>query len=119
MTKKQYRMPNVNVGTVKKSIAAMASRWFRRNRLWNSRVPEGSQGGGDQGPWIGWDGLPQQRRKGSTFPAADSGSLCAACHGHERTADHTRDGCRQRCRGGGDREEAGTHGGGKKAGERE
>ena len=31
MTKKQYRMPNVNVGTAKKSIAAMASRWFRRN----------------------------------------------------------------------------------------
>src|ERR1039458_10084672 len=31
MTKKQYRMPNVSVGTVKKSIAAMASRWFRRN----------------------------------------------------------------------------------------
>src|ERR1039457_4467040 len=30
MTKKQYRMPNVNVGTVKKSIAAIASRWFLR-----------------------------------------------------------------------------------------
>ena len=31
MTKKQYRAPNVSVGTVKKSIAAMASRWFLRN----------------------------------------------------------------------------------------
>jgi hypothetical protein len=31
MTKKQYRTPNVSVGTVKKSIAAMASRWFLRN----------------------------------------------------------------------------------------
>jgi hypothetical protein len=30
MTKKQYRTPNVSVGTVKKSIAAMASRWFLR-----------------------------------------------------------------------------------------
>src|SRR5580700_11909221 len=27
----QYRTPNVSVGTVKKSIAAMASRWFLRN----------------------------------------------------------------------------------------
>jgi hypothetical protein len=31
MTKKQYRTPNVSVGTVKKSMAAIASRWFRRN----------------------------------------------------------------------------------------
>ena len=31
MMKKQYRTPNVSVGTVKKSIAAMASRWFLRN----------------------------------------------------------------------------------------
>src|SRR4029077_19080650 len=31
MTKKQYRTPNVSVGTVKKSIAAMASRRFLRN----------------------------------------------------------------------------------------
>jgi hypothetical protein len=31
MTKKQYRTPNVRVGTVKKSIAAIASRWFLRN----------------------------------------------------------------------------------------
>src|ERR1700730_4827539 len=31
MTKKQYRTPKVSVGTVKKSIAAMASRWFLRN----------------------------------------------------------------------------------------
>src|SRR5260370_41461237 len=31
MTKKQYRTPNVSVGTVKKSIAAMPSRWFLRN----------------------------------------------------------------------------------------
>ena len=31
MTKKQYRTPKVSVGTVKKSIAAIASRWFRRN----------------------------------------------------------------------------------------
>jgi hypothetical protein len=31
MTKKQYRTPNVSVGTVKKSIAAMAPRWFLRN----------------------------------------------------------------------------------------
>src|ERR1035437_7049608 len=30
MTKKQYRTPKVRVGTVKKSIAAIASRWFRR-----------------------------------------------------------------------------------------
>jgi hypothetical protein len=28
MTKKQYRTPKVSVGTVKKSIAAIASRWF-------------------------------------------------------------------------------------------
>src|ERR1035437_488683 len=31
MTKKQYRTPKVRVGTVKKSIAAIALRWFRRN----------------------------------------------------------------------------------------
>jgi hypothetical protein len=31
MTKKQYRTPKVSVGTVKKSIAAIASRWFLRN----------------------------------------------------------------------------------------
>jgi hypothetical protein len=31
MMKKQYNTPNVIVGTVKKSIAAMAVRWFRRN----------------------------------------------------------------------------------------
>jgi hypothetical protein len=31
MTKKQYSTPKVSVGTVKKSMAAMASRWFRRN----------------------------------------------------------------------------------------
>jgi hypothetical protein len=31
MTKKEYRTPNVSVGTVKKSIAAIASRWFCRN----------------------------------------------------------------------------------------
>src|SRR5713101_7340756 len=31
MTKKQYRTPNESVATVKKSIAAMASRWFLRN----------------------------------------------------------------------------------------
>jgi len=31
MTKKQYRTPNVSVGTVKKSIATIASRWFLRN----------------------------------------------------------------------------------------
>src|SRR4029077_4896993 len=31
MTKKQYGTPKVSVGTVKKSIAAMASRWFLRN----------------------------------------------------------------------------------------
>jgi hypothetical protein len=40
MTKKQYRTPNLSVGTVKKSIAAMASRWFLRNvvsQLWISR----------------------------------------------------------------------------------
>jgi hypothetical protein len=30
MTKKQYRTPKVSVGTVKKSIAAMTSRWFLR-----------------------------------------------------------------------------------------
>ncbi len=30
MTKKQYRTPKVSVGTVKKSIAAIASRWLRR-----------------------------------------------------------------------------------------
>jgi hypothetical protein len=30
MTKKQYSTPNVKVGTVKKSIAAMASRWLCR-----------------------------------------------------------------------------------------
>lgn len=30
ITKKQYKTPKVSVGTVKKSIAAMASRWFRR-----------------------------------------------------------------------------------------
>src|ERR1017187_6924283 len=30
MTKKQYRTPKVKVGTAKKSIAAIASRWFRR-----------------------------------------------------------------------------------------
>jgi hypothetical protein len=30
MTKKQQSTPNVIVGTVKKSIAAIASRWFRR-----------------------------------------------------------------------------------------
>jgi hypothetical protein len=30
MTKKQYRTPRVSVGTVKKSMAAIASRWFRR-----------------------------------------------------------------------------------------
>jgi hypothetical protein len=29
--KKQYSTPKVSVGTVKKSIAAMASRWFLRN----------------------------------------------------------------------------------------
>src|SRR5260370_38284230 len=28
--KKQYKRPNVAVGTVKRSIAAIASRWFRR-----------------------------------------------------------------------------------------
>jgi hypothetical protein len=31
MTKKQYRMPKVRVGTVKKSIAAIASLWLARN----------------------------------------------------------------------------------------
>src|ERR1700722_9233048 len=31
ITKKQYRKPNASVGTVKKSMAAIASRWFRRN----------------------------------------------------------------------------------------
>src|ERR1039457_1509510 len=31
MTKKQYSTPKVNVGTVKKSIAAIASRWLHRN----------------------------------------------------------------------------------------
>jgi len=31
MTKKQYRTPKVSVGTVKKSIAAIASRWLLRN----------------------------------------------------------------------------------------
>src|SRR5438552_8801280 len=31
MTKKQYRTPNVSVGNVKKSIAAIAWRGFRRN----------------------------------------------------------------------------------------
>ena len=31
MTKKQSRMPNVSVGTVKKSIAAIATRWLLRN----------------------------------------------------------------------------------------
>src|SRR5664280_193335 len=30
MMKKQQRIPKVSVGTVKKSMAAMASRWFRR-----------------------------------------------------------------------------------------
>src|SRR6266853_6666470 len=30
MTKKQEHTPNVIVGTVKKSMAAIASRWFRR-----------------------------------------------------------------------------------------
>src|ERR1035437_9768036 len=30
MTKKQYRTPKVSVGTVKKSIAALASRWLLR-----------------------------------------------------------------------------------------
>jgi hypothetical protein len=30
MTKKQHNTPNVTVGTVKKSMAAMASRWLRR-----------------------------------------------------------------------------------------
>jgi hypothetical protein len=30
MTKKQYRAPKVNVGTVKRSIAAIASRWLFR-----------------------------------------------------------------------------------------
>src|SRR5215469_2866444 len=31
MMKKQYRTPKVSVGTVKKSIAAIPSRWFRKN----------------------------------------------------------------------------------------
>src|ERR1017187_4209654 len=31
MTKKQHSTPKVNVGTVKKSIAAIASRWLHRN----------------------------------------------------------------------------------------
>jgi hypothetical protein len=31
ITKKQNKTPNVSVGTVKKSIAAMASQWFLRN----------------------------------------------------------------------------------------
>src|SRR5262249_19007920 len=31
MRKKQYRTPKVSVGTVKKSIAAIPSRWFRKN----------------------------------------------------------------------------------------
>src|SRR5215469_9235662 len=31
IAKKQFRTPNVSVGTVKKSTAAMASRWFLRN----------------------------------------------------------------------------------------
>jgi hypothetical protein len=31
MIKKQYRTPNVRVGTVKKSMAAIASRWLRKN----------------------------------------------------------------------------------------
>jgi len=31
MTKKQYSTPKVIVGTVKKSMAAIASRWFHRN----------------------------------------------------------------------------------------
>jgi hypothetical protein len=30
MTKKQYKTPKVRVGTVKKSIAPIASRWLRR-----------------------------------------------------------------------------------------
>ena len=33
MTKKQYSTPRVSVGTVKKSIAVMASRWMFRNAL--------------------------------------------------------------------------------------
>jgi hypothetical protein len=39
MMKKQYSTPKVSVGTVKKSMAAMASRWFRRNV---SQRPAGS-----------------------------------------------------------------------------
>src|SRR5215472_14276905 len=31
MRKKQYRTPKVSAGTVKKSMAAIASRWFRKN----------------------------------------------------------------------------------------
>src|SRR5664279_463034 len=30
MTNKQYRIPNVSIRTAKQSIAAIASRWFRR-----------------------------------------------------------------------------------------
>jgi len=41
----QYRMPKVTVGTAKKSIAAIASRWFRRKlshgvyRSWSTPYP--------------------------------------------------------------------------------
>jgi hypothetical protein len=33
MIKKAYKMPNLMVGTVKKSIAAIVSRWLRRNAI--------------------------------------------------------------------------------------
>jgi len=32
-SRKQYRTPNVNVGTVKESMAAIASRWFHASAL--------------------------------------------------------------------------------------
>jgi hypothetical protein len=40
MTKKQYKTPKVSVDTVKKSMAAMASRRFRR------KVSQGRSGSG-------------------------------------------------------------------------
>jgi hypothetical protein len=51
MTKKQYRTPKVIVGTVKKSIAAMASRWFRR------KVSQ---------RWTGWEALGARRSQRET-----------------------------------------------------
>jgi Putative transposase len=50
ITKKQYRTPNVSVGTVKKSIAAMASRWFLHPHV-HCVVPAGGLSA-DRTRWI-------------------------------------------------------------------